>query len=66
MFTNSQSRIICGVLAIAFFISGLLGILDHLITKIILGSLLILIILNLFLVKRENTEHELDDSNKEY
>jgi len=62
MFTNNQSLILSGIVLIGFFICGLCNILDHFITKLVLGSLFVLIILNLFLVKKDIVE-ETDDVN---
>ncbi|AEH01867.1 hypothetical protein [Lacinutrix sp. 5H-3-7-4] len=65
MFSNTQSLLICGVIAIVFFIGGLLNILDHIITKLVLGGLVILVILNLFLVKKNVDEEDLKDSQED-
>jgi len=61
MFTNNQSLIITGILAIGFFFAGLFNILDHFIVKLTLSALVILIILNLFLVKKDDL-NETDDA----
>lgn len=62
MFTNRQSLFLSGVVVIGFFLSGLLGILDHFITKIVLASLFVLVIFNLFMIKKETLE-ETDNIN---
>ena len=65
MFTNRQTLFICGAMLIVFFFSGLFGVLDYLIIKLILAVLFILIILNLFLIKKETIEEEKDSGSSD-
>ncbi|WP_299887429.1 hypothetical protein [uncultured Lacinutrix sp.] len=62
MFTNRQSLFLSGVVVIGFFLSGLLGILDYFITKLVLASLFLLVIFNLFMTKKDISS-ETDDAN---
>lgn len=63
MLTNKQSLLLSGILILGFFILGIIdlsitnsNILDNLIVKIVFGSLFLLIIINLFLDKKENDD----------
>ncbi|AJR04856.1 hypothetical protein AW14_07525 [Siansivirga zeaxanthinifaciens CC-SAMT-1] len=51
MLTDKQSLILCGVLAVGFFVCGILELLDSLFIKGLLALLLIIILSNFFYTK---------------
>lgn len=51
MLTDKQSLILCGVLAVGFFVCGILELLDNLLIKGLLALLLIIILSNFFYTK---------------
>ena len=61
MFTDKQTLALSAILMLGFFFSGVFGLLDNLFVKIILGSLFIFLVLNLFLIKKNK---EIDNENK--
>ncbi|MCF8274324.1 MAG: hypothetical protein K9I95_10885 [Flavobacteriaceae bacterium] len=59
MLTDKQSLILCGLLGIGIFSSGVLDILDNFITKTVLALLFLVIIANLIIansMKKEEKE----------
>ncbi|NCO64117.1 MAG: hypothetical protein GW839_06580 [Flavobacteriales bacterium] len=59
MLTDKQSLILCGILGIAIFSTGVLDILDNFITKTILTILFLVIVANLIIsnsIKKESKE----------
>lgn len=61
MLTDRQSIILCGLLCLGIFVSGLIGVLDNFITKTILTILFAVIITNIIVTisrkKKEKHEH---------
>lgn len=58
MLTDKQSLILCGLLGIGIFSSGVLKILDNFITKTILTILFLAIVVNLIVVNSRKNEHK--------
>ena len=60
MLNDRQSLILCGFIAIGFFVSGILDILDNYLVKTILTILFLVIIANFLVVftKSKNEEQE--------
>ncbi len=59
MLTDKQSLILCGLLGIGIFSSGVLDILDNFITKTVLALLFLIIVANLIIansMKKEEKE----------
>lgn len=52
MLSDKFSLIFSGIVGIGFFIAGLANLLDNIIVQLILGMLFLLIIINLFVVKK--------------
>tara|TARA_R110001592_G_scaffold269728_3_gene536073 strand:- start:721 stop:888 length:168 start_codon:yes stop_codon:yes gene_type:complete len=51
MLTDKQSLILCGLLGVGIFVSGILEVLDNFITKTILTIIFLIIITNLIVTK---------------
>jgi hypothetical protein len=58
MLTDKQSLILCGLLGIGIFASGVLNILDNFITKTVLTILFLVIIANLIITNSIKKEEE--------
>ncbi|WP_338358228.1 hypothetical protein [Yeosuana marina] len=61
MLTDKQSLILCGLLGVGIFVSGILEVLDNFITKTILTIIFLIIITNLIVtksLKKEKKEQE--------
>ncbi|WP_166964803.1 hypothetical protein [Yeosuana marina] len=61
MLTDKQSLILCGLLGVGIFVSGILDILDNFITKTVLTIIFLIIITNLIVtksLKKEKKEQE--------
>ena len=50
MLNDKQSLILCGILAVGFFVSGLLEFLDNYIVKTVLTLIFLVILTNPFIV----------------
>ena len=60
MLNDSQSLILCGILAGGIFITGVLGILDNFIVLTILTIVFISIIVNIYLTRHSSKNEELE------
>ncbi len=58
MLTDKQSLILCGLMGIGIFASGVLDILDNFITKTILTILFLVIVTNLIVTLSRKKEKE--------
>ena len=65
MFTDKQTLGLSAILMLGFFFSGVFGILDNLFVKIIIGSLFVLLVINLFLLKKFKEIKEVDELSKD-
>lgn len=63
MLNNKQSLILCGVVAVSFFVFGVLDILDNYIVKAILTLAFLLVIANFFYVNLRSKKESQDDIN---
>lgn len=63
MFTNKQSLILCGIVVFGFSLAGLLKVLDNYVVVGILAILFVLILVNIFLKKRDWKHPELEEKN---
>ncbi|WP_445737087.1 hypothetical protein [Mariniflexile sp.] len=54
MLNDKQSLILCGVVAVGIFVSGLLDILDNYVVKTILTIIFLLVIVNFFIVNSKS------------
>lgn len=63
MLSNIQSLFLCGLLAGAIFIAGILKILDNYIVKTILTIIFIIIVSNLIYVNTKSIKEEEKDLN---
>ena len=62
MLNNKQTLILCGILAVGIFVSGLLEILDNFIAKTIITIIFLIIIINIIVVK--STSEETDETEE--
>ncbi len=51
MLTDKQSLMLCGLLGVGIFVSGILDVLDNFITKTILTIIFLIIVTNLIVAK---------------
>ncbi|MFH4964161.1 hypothetical protein V8G69_04085 [Gaetbulibacter sp. M235] len=58
MLSDKQSLILCGIMGIGIFVSGVLEILDNFITKTILTLLFLVILTNLIITISRKKEKE--------
>ncbi|GGK19736.1 hypothetical protein GCM10007962_12280 [Yeosuana aromativorans] len=58
MLSDKQSLILCGLLGIGIFSTGVLGVLDNFITKTLLTILFLVIVVNLIVVNSRKKEHK--------
>jgi hypothetical protein len=58
MLTDRQSLILCGLLGLGIFVSGVLEILDNFITKTVLSILFLVIIANLIISNSRKKEEK--------
>jgi len=65
MLTDKQSLILCGLMAIGIFVTGLLNILENFLVLTILTIIFLSIIINLFLQKRQKEKTNHDDKRIE-
>ncbi|APX99847.1 hypothetical protein [Lacinutrix venerupis] len=66
MLTDRQSLFVGGIVVTLFFIGGLTNLLNNLIVKIILGTMFLLVIVNIFIPKKnldDTDESEIDNTN---
>ncbi|WP_308993380.1 hypothetical protein QLS71_011380 [Mariniflexile litorale] len=61
MLSDRQSLILCGVVVIGVFISGLLDILDNYIVKTILTIIFLMILVNFFMVYSKSKKKKEDN-----
>ena len=58
MLNDKQSLILCGILAVGFFVSGLLEFLDNYIVKTVLTLIFLVILTNAFIVYNKRKKEE--------
>ena len=63
MLNNKQSLLLCGIVAVSFFVFGVLDILDNYIVKTILTIAFLVIIINFFYLNLKTKQEQKDDTN---
>ena len=58
MLNDRQSLTLCGFVAIGFFVSGILNVLDNYFVKTILTIIFLVVVVNLFLVNTKSNKEE--------
>ncbi len=63
MLNDKQSLLLCGVLAIGIFVTGILGVFSNFIVLTILTIIFLAIVVNLFLTHAKSKEDKQTDIN---
>lgn len=63
MLNDKESLVLCGLLAIGIFVTGILGVFSNFIVLTILTLIFLVIIVNLFISNSKSEEDEQTDIN---